>query len=186
MRPFLRSKKIYMVSAGLAVAFLLSIHSASADTVPAFSVDTKPYGTADAGDTVVVTVTPVNFTASTTYFEWFVQNGATPVASGYNLAVYSFKAPLMLAPYIIKVRVNPGTGFETKEDGTALLITPPNKTNTNIITPDGSLNWGAVISDFQLIAEPSQPSPGEAVTVTVDTHSFDKDRSSKKRNHTGH
>ena len=176
-----RLDSIALIFATLFILFFAaSPGGALAAAIPEFALDTNPVGTAYAGDLVTVTVTPNNFTASTTYFEWFVQNGTTPVASGYGLASYSFKAPLMLAPYVIKVRVNPGPGFDIKEDGTGILITPSNQyqdTTQKLISPDGSFNVGAVMSNFKLSANPSQPNPGEEVTVSVDSFSFEKERS---------
>ncbi|GEM_PF-2345652 len=134
-------------------------------TVPLFHVTIDPE-LSYSGTPVTVTIVPENFSVSTTSFSWF-RNNTKLGSSGMGknkITLTTDPAPSALTQ--LRVDIDPGSGFSPATQTISIETLRP-------FTFPTSQN-DAIKSDFNLEVTSANPDPGETVTVSVVTYSFDK------------
>jgi len=163
------SKKIPLcaVVIALTAVFAITIHVASAQTVPSFGFTTEPIPLY-AGDTAIVTVESNNFAVGSTSFTWYVNDVVIPSASGMgknSIKIETVKGKSEI--FIVRVLVDPGAGFEPTER--QYIVAP-----TYVPIPAEIYNTQSQIRvSFKINAYPRDPSPGQTVKLSLETFSFD-------------
>lgn len=134
---------------------------------PVFSLTVSPE-VAFSGDTITARVTGANFTLASTTFAWFRDGVKLAGASGLgkSLLIFSTAAANGSPTVQISVEVDPGSGFNKKQQSKTISLLPS-------AAALGS-RLSAATSEFSLEASKITPNPGELVTVDVVTFSFDK------------
>ncbi len=186
MSIIISKKKIdFFVTTGLVVFLgifglfvLRNIPVAKGATTPSFQIAITP-PLPSVGDDVVAQVVPINFSASTTNYTWFVNGTEILEASGVGKDTYHFVASDSSFK-TIKVTVDPGSGYEIisqsapfrAQDYSGLqnLSGGTGGATGGGLTPSG---LGAAKS-FTLSSSNDNPEPNENISITLRSYSFDQ------------
>ena len=150
----------------LTASLLLGAAPVLAQTPPIFSLNVSP-DLAYAGDTVMVSVIPSNFSASSTNFTWFRDGLLVPDAGGLTRSNLTITTDPSRSQIIqVRVVVDPGQEFSPAEQSTAISTLPSPRQQQEALS--------GIASNFTLQASTESPSPGESVALEVVTFAFDK------------
>lgn len=163
-----RFMRLTVIGASVPVAMLLAAHITASATTPLFLLSALP-PIPTAGEPVVMVVTPLNFSATSTTFQWFRNGTLIAGVSGLGRSTTTIATdPSGPQTLQIRVRVNPGPGFNQGEQTITVLTAPD-------FTPEaGAVE--AIASDFSLEPSTRSPDPGQPITIEVVTFSFDKEQ----------
>lgn len=183
MKPMSAKEKLFfffLLSGTILAGSLLFAGNVLALTQPIFNITANP-PVIYRGDTAFVTVTPSNFNASSTVFEWR-KNGVLDAAnSGTGRSEYSFiaSAPSTfgITTLTLKLVVKPGGDFADAQQTLPLpIITLPEEGAPGTIPGSGGIPAIETRSIELLVLPSNNPDPGETVTVSVMSSDFDLDR----------